>query len=84
MSVAQDGDGFIWFATQSGLGRWDGYRMRNFFFNADDHHSLPADFVQTLHVDRQGRLWLGTTTGGVAMYDKQTERFVRYPAGRTA
>lgn len=81
MSIAQDGDGFIWFATQSGLGRWDGYRMRNFFFNADDNHSLPGDFVQTLHVDRQGRLWLGTTTGGVAMYDKQTERFVRYPAG---
>ncbi|WP_092269992.1 MULTISPECIES: hybrid sensor histidine kinase/response regulator [unclassified Duganella] len=81
MSIAQDGDGFIWFATQSGLGRWDGYRMRNFFFNAEDNHSLPGDFVQTLHVDRQGRLWLGTTTGGVAMYDKQTERFVRYPAG---
>jgi ligand-binding sensor domain-containing protein len=40
--------------------------------------------VQTLHVDRQGRLWLGTTTGGVAMYDKHGERFVRYPAGRTA
>jgi signal transduction histidine kinase/ligand-binding sensor domain-containing protein len=81
MSIAQDGDGFIWFATQSGLGRWDGYRMRNFFFNTDDEHTLPGDFVQTLHVDRQGRLWLGTTTGGVAMYDKQSERFVRYPAG---
>jgi len=81
MSIAQDGDGFIWLATQSGLGRWDGYRMRNFFFSAQDAHSLPADFVQTLHVDRQGRLWLGTTSGGVAMYDKQTERFVRYPAG---
>jgi signal transduction histidine kinase/CheY-like chemotaxis protein/ligand-binding sensor domain-containing protein len=81
MSIAQDGDGFIWFATQAGLGRWDGYRMRNFFFRADDAQSLPADFVQTLHVDRQGRLWLGTSTGGVAMYDKQSERFVRYPAG---
>ncbi|MTV39820.1 hybrid sensor histidine kinase/response regulator [Duganella radicis] len=81
MSIAQDGDGFIWFATQAGLGRWDGYRMRNFFFKADDPHTLPGDFVQTLHVDRQGRLWLGTTTGGVAMYDKRGERFVRYPAG---
>ncbi|MYM26459.1 response regulator [Duganella sp. FT135W] len=81
MSIAQDGDGFLWFATQSGLGRWDGYRMRNFFFSAEDAHSLPADFVQTLHVDRWGRLWLGTTTGGVAMYDKHNEYFVRYPAG---
>ncbi|WP_229255777.1 response regulator [Duganella sacchari] len=81
MAIAQDGDGYIWFATQSGVGRWDGYRMRNFFFKVDDPYSLPGDFVQTLHVDRQGRLWLGTTTGGVAMYDKRHERFVRYPAG---
>nr|WP_315250914.1 response regulator [uncultured Duganella sp.] len=81
MTVAQDGDGFIWFGTQAGLGRWDGYRMRNFFFKADDPRSLPGDFVQTLHVDRQGRLWLGTTTDGVAMYDKHSETFVRYPAG---
>ena len=81
MSLAQDGDGFLWFGTQAGLGRWDGYRMRNFFHHADDPHSLPGDFVQTMHVDRQGRLWLGTSTNGVAMYDKRSETFIRYPAG---
>ncbi len=81
MMLAQDADGFIWIGTQGGLGRWDGYRMRNFFHNQNDPASLPGDFIQTLHVDRQGRLWIGTTTDGVAMYDKQTERFVRYPAG---
>jgi signal transduction histidine kinase/CheY-like chemotaxis protein/ligand-binding sensor domain-containing protein len=81
MSVVQDGDGFIWFGTQTGLGRWDGYRMRNFFAKPGDLSSLPDDFIQILHVDRQGRLWIGTAAEGVAMYDKQTERFVRYPAG---
>jgi signal transduction histidine kinase/CheY-like chemotaxis protein/ligand-binding sensor domain-containing protein len=81
MSVVQDGDGFIWFGTQTGLGRWDGYRMRNFFSRPGDPSSLPDDFIQTLHVDQQGRLWIGTTAEGLAMYDKQTERFVRYPAG---
>ena len=81
MSLAQDGDGFLWFGTQAGLGRWDGYRMRNFFHHADDPHSLPGDFIQTMHVDRQGRLWLGTSTDGVAMYDKRSETFIRYPAG---
>jgi signal transduction histidine kinase/CheY-like chemotaxis protein/ligand-binding sensor domain-containing protein len=81
MSVVQDGDGFIWFGTQTGLGRWDGYRMRNFFSKPGDPSSLPDDFIQTLHVDQQGRLWIGTTAEGLAMYDKQTERFVRYAAG---
>jgi len=26
--VAQDENGFLWFSTQSGLNRWDGYNMR--------------------------------------------------------
>jgi signal transduction histidine kinase/CheY-like chemotaxis protein/ligand-binding sensor domain-containing protein len=81
MTMAQDADGFMWFGTQAGLGRWDGYHMRNFFFSADDPHSLPNDFVQALHVDRQGRLWIASSTDGVSMYDKQLERFVRFPAG---
>ncbi|MDR7047795.1 signal transduction histidine kinase/CheY-like chemotaxis protein/ligand-binding sensor domain-containing protein [Duganella sp. 3397] len=81
MSVAQDGDGFMWFGSQAGLGRWDGYQMRNFYFDANDPHSLPGDFIQTLHVDRQGRLWVGTSIDGLARYDRQNERFVRVAAG---
>ena len=81
MCMVQDGDGFLWFGTQAGLGRWDGYHMRNFFYSPDDPHSLPGDFIQAMHVDRLGRLWVGTTTNGVAMYDKQQERFERFAAG---
>jgi hypothetical protein len=54
MALAQDGDGFIWIGTQTGLARWDGYRMRS-FRHAADPTSLPGDFVQTLHVDVAGR-----------------------------
>ncbi|WP_167761234.1 hybrid sensor histidine kinase/response regulator [Duganella callida] len=81
MTVTQDADGYMWFGTQRGLARWDGYRMRNFFFSATDPTSLPGDFVQTLHTDQQGRLWVGTSTDGLAMYDKRRERFVRYGVG---
>lgn len=84
MTVAQDGDGFLWFGAQTGLGRWDGYQMRNFYFDASDPHSLPGDFVQTLHVDHRGRLWVGTSTDGLAWYDTLHERFVRVAAGALA
>src|ERR1700722_9301025 len=30
MAFAEDGDGFLWVATQGGLARWDGYRFRNY------------------------------------------------------
>ncbi|NHZ42732.1 response regulator [Massilia sp. CCM 8693] len=81
MALAQDGDGFIWIGTQRGLARWDGYRMLSFVHNAADPYSVPADFIQALHVDRRGRLWIGTATGGLAMYDKMHERFIRFAAG---
>jgi signal transduction histidine kinase/CheY-like chemotaxis protein/ligand-binding sensor domain-containing protein len=84
MALAQDGDGFIWIGTQRGLGRWDGYRMLAFVHNAADPYSIPADFIQALHVDRRGRLWIGTATGGLTMYDKVHERFVRFPAAAAA
>jgi signal transduction histidine kinase/CheY-like chemotaxis protein/ligand-binding sensor domain-containing protein len=77
MALAQDGDGFIWIGTQTGLARWDGYRMRNFRHDLADPTSLPGDFIQSLHVDVAGRVWVGTVAAGLALYDKQTERFVR-------
>jgi signal transduction histidine kinase/ligand-binding sensor domain-containing protein/DNA-binding response OmpR family regulator len=81
IAMAQDGDGFIWIGTQRGLARWDGYQMRTFMFDAAKPESVPGDFIQSLHVDRQNRLWVGTASAGVAMFDKATERFIRYPAG---
>ncbi|WP_432377976.1 response regulator [Duganella sp. P38] len=77
MALAQDGDGYIWIGTQSGLARWDGYRVRSFHHDAGDPSSVPGDFVQVLHVDVAGRLWIGTAAAGLALYDKQSESFVR-------
>jgi signal transduction histidine kinase/ligand-binding sensor domain-containing protein/DNA-binding response OmpR family regulator/HPt (histidine-containing phosphotransfer) domain-containing protein len=77
MALAQDGDGFIWIGTQSGLARWDGYAVRSFRHDPADPSSLPGDFVQSLHVDARGRLWVGTAASGLAMYDRIKESFVR-------
>ncbi|MET0320720.1 MAG: two-component regulator propeller domain-containing protein, partial [Duganella sp.] len=77
MALAQDGEGYIWIGTQSGLARWNGYQMRNFIHNAADAGSLPGDFIQVLHADNQGRLWVGTATAGLAVYDRQKEQFIR-------
>src|SRR5581483_11373265 len=29
-AITQDGTGFVWLATQSGLTRWDGYHFRHY------------------------------------------------------
>ncbi|MEM7246336.1 MAG: two-component regulator propeller domain-containing protein [Acidobacteriota bacterium] len=51
--ITQDRDGFVWFATDSGLARFDGRRFES-FTTAD---GLPTNFILTMEEDHQGRLW---------------------------
>ncbi len=81
-ALAQDGDGYIWVGTQGGLSRWDGYRFKHYQQNPKDPNSLPDSYVEVLHTDRLGRLWVGTSSAGLAMYDKVKDQFVVYRAGR--
>lgn len=80
-ALAQDHDGFIWIGTQGGLARYDGYRFRIFHYDPADSASLPDDFVLRLYVDSSNTLWVTTATAGLARFDREHERFVRYGAG---
>ena len=80
-SLAQDGDGFLWIGSQNGLARWDGYHFRVYRSNRGQPGALPENFVQTLHTDARGALWIGTTSGGVARFDREHDRFIVYSVG---
>lgn len=73
--LAQDKDGFLWVATQSGLGRWDGYKLRRYVGDIGTSGALPDSYVLALHVDRNARLWVGTSAGGLVRYDAASDRF---------
>lgn len=81
-ALAQDSAGYIWAGTQNGLGRWDGYRFRQYGFDANDPHSLPDNYIHVLYLDRRGRMWVATNEGGLARYDATLDRFVRIPVSR--
>jgi two-component system sensor histidine kinase ChiS len=78
MSILQDSKGFMWFATQEGLNRYDGYDFNVYKRNLDDPHSLSDSFVQSILEDTSGALWLGTNSGGLNRFDRQTEQFTRF------
>lgn len=61
-AVCQDHEGYIWFATQVGAGRYDGYEFD--YFNTGT--GLPDNFINCLMVTRKGEVWLGTE-GGVGV-----------------
>jgi len=75
--VAQDADGFLWFATPDGLNRYDGYSFTRFRHEPEDPYSLPANSINTLFVDSAGTLWIGTFNG-FCRYDPVLERFERF------
>ncbi len=76
--ILQDSEGFMWFATQDGLNRYNGYEITIYKNDPDDPHSLSLNEVQSLYEDRDGNLWIGTLGGGVNLYDRMLDRFIQF------
>lgn len=77
--ILQDRQGLMWFGTQDGLNRYDGYNTTVYKNDPDDSSSLPDNFIITLAEDSSGRLWVGTlnSPGLLNRFDPVTETFKR-------
>ncbi|RME90323.1 MAG: PAS domain S-box protein [Anaerolineae bacterium] len=76
--ILQDRTGYLWFGTQDGLSRYDGYTFTNFHHRRTDPDSLVNNTVTALFQDSHGRLWVGTVSG-LDHYDAASGRFVHHP-----
>lgn len=76
--VLQTRDGFLWVATMNGLNRFDGTRFKIFQHDFSDSLSLPENYVMSLCEDSKGNLWVGTWGGGLCLFDRRKEQFIRY------
>ena len=63
--IAQDKYGLLWIGTYSGLYRYDGYSLKSYQHDPDDPNSLSDDSVFSLHIDRAGIVWIGTSQAGL-------------------
>ncbi|MEO8231143.1 MAG: two-component regulator propeller domain-containing protein, partial [Ignavibacteriota bacterium] len=71
----QDSEGYMWFATRSGLNRYDGYKFNLYFNHPNDSTSLSDDGTNSLYEDHNGNLWVGTIYGNINRFDRTTETF---------
>ncbi len=71
----QDAQGFLWFGTQNGLVRYDGYEYKPYDHDPYDTNSPTPHSSMALLGDRAGRLWSGTLGGGIDVFDTRTETF---------
>ena len=58
----QDSKGYMWFATRSGLNRYDGYKFNLCFNDPKDSTSLSDDGTNSLYEDKNGKQ-LGAENG---------------------
>jgi signal transduction histidine kinase/ligand-binding sensor domain-containing protein len=71
-TILQDRQGFLWFGTQGGLDRYDGYRVLRGGRYPGEPRMLPDHDVGTVYQDTAGALWLGSWGGGLYRNDPRT------------
>ena len=79
LCILQDRRGFMWFGTQDGLNRFDGYDFRTFKHDPANPKSLGDNWINLIAEDRQGTIWVGTLgqPGIVSRFDPATQSFTK-------
>ncbi len=78
LTMHQDSTGFLWFGTENGLNRYDGYTFRAHQRNRQDPTALQDDWILDIDEDPAGNLWVATKSGGVSMLDRTTGHWRNY------
>jgi PAS domain S-box-containing protein len=78
LCILQDSQGFMWFGTQDGLNKYDGYNFTVYKYNKLNLYSLSDNFISSIYEDKLGTIWVGTDGGGLNKFDRTTEKFTRY------
>ncbi|MGD8848763.1 MAG: two-component regulator propeller domain-containing protein, partial [Anaerolineales bacterium] len=76
--ILQDSLGFMWFGTQDGLNRFDGYEFKVYKQDPADQTSISNNYILALAEDPEGDLWIGTNGGGLNRLDRETGEFIHY------
>lgn len=71
--VKQDSKGYMWFATDNGVSRFNGYEFENFSVNG-----LPDNTVFEIFEDKKGRVWFLTLTNKLFYYEHNKMHLYKY------
>lgn len=81
MGITQDRNGFIWFATESGLNRYDGRQFRTYKKENSQSTttSISGNELNRVYADRfQDIIWIATQRDGLNAFNTITEEFTHY------
>lgn len=70
--MLQDSYGYMWFGTQDGLNKYDGYAFTVYKHDPTRSNTLSDNNILSVYEDASGILWLGTEAGGLNRFDRRT------------
>jgi len=84
--ILQDRNGFLWFGTERGLNKYDGYHFTIYKHNKDNPNSLYQNYINTLYEDKSGIIWIGTRSqdsnqlikGSLSKYNPEKDQFENF------
>src|SRR5258705_8471889 len=65
LCILQDSRGFIWFGTEDGLNKYDGYNFTVYKNDPEKNNSLSNSYINDIAEDNNGDLWIATLDGGL-------------------
>ena len=78
LCILQDSRGFMWFGTEDGLNKYDGYKFTVYKNDPENNNSLSNNYVNDLKEDANGDIWIATLDGGLNKYDRQKNSFIHF------
>ncbi|WP_207513706.1 hybrid sensor histidine kinase/response regulator transcription factor [Longitalea luteola] len=81
-AIIKDRQGLMWFATDDGLNRFDGTNFKVYRNRRGDTASLRSNEILALHEDKKGNLWIGTSGGGLNLYNRRKDNFQHFPVNK--
>ncbi len=83
LCILQDSKGLLWFGTEDGLNKYDGYKVTVYKYDPNNPKSLSNDKIYALYEDNAGRLWIGTQ-GGLNLFNRKDSSFQNWKHSRNS
>jgi ligand-binding sensor domain-containing protein len=72
----QGEDGFMWFGTNNGLVRYDGYEFVVYSHNPNNVSSISGDYISALAPVNERLMWVGLYEKGLDLFDTQSGKTI--------
>ncbi|MFD2934691.1 sensor histidine kinase [Spirosoma flavum] len=79
-AILKDKKGFMWFGSEDGLNKYDGYTFTKYKQDITNKNSISNSNIKDILEDKAGNFWVGTANG-LDRFDRAKNRFIHYPNG---